>query len=142
MDGYIQFSDRPEAEYLNFSAGVPGGKSTHSLPRKSAYQEIIVWQIPWTRSKKGSEKYVQKDQTKQQLPDLLLSLTNVETIHIDWDDMDKITLQYATAVQHGLCHVDVENCQFIGDYLLYRKNTSMFAYMRVSHIEHIYVHLL
>ena len=83
-----------------------------------------------------------KTKTKQQLPDLLLSLTNVETIHIDWDDMDKITLQYATAVQHGLCHVDMENCQFIGDYLLYRKNTSMFAYMRVSHIEHIYVHLL
>ena len=52
-------------------------------------------------------------------------MTDVETIHIDWDDMDKITLQYTTAVQHGLCHVDVENRQFIGDYLLIIEKTHL-----------------
>lgn len=62
-----------------------------------------MWQIPSTRSKKGLEKYFHKKQTKQQLSDLQLLLTDVETIHMDWDDMNKVTLQYTTAVQHGLC---------------------------------------
>ena len=101
LDG-SSFSHRPGtrwSEYLKFSAGVPGGKSTHNLPGKSRdhcvgnpFNEINKWE---------SEKKIKQEKNKQYILDILLILL-LQTVHIGWDDMD------TAAVQHGLRYTNVE----------------------------------